>query len=250
MAASEGGFSPLILGGKGVPQGEVQSLVLVAYLIPNEKEEAVVCTGTVVAPLVVLTAAHCIEPKNVNVVVENFRVVAGSVNWKVPPRRILDVTRVTAYPGHDVSTGFGDVAVLQLASPAEVPATQVAGRHFWSGPTPAKMVGWGKTSPAQHRATYVLHRAGTVIQPDRLCEMLGAAPGLLCTAGTRRLRTSACYGDSGGPLLIRQPWDGRLVAAGVLYGGSACNRNSGVNYYTPSYRFGKWLRARIAEAEA
>ena len=250
MAAPEDGPRPLVLGGKGVPQGELSSLVLVAYLIPNEREEAVLCTGTVVAPRVVLTAAHCIEPKNVEVLVENFRVVAGSVNWRVPPRRILEVSRVTAYPRHDESTGFGDVALLQLAAPAEVPALSLARRRFWSGPTGAKMVGWGKTAPAQRRPTYVLHRAGTVIQPKRLCSRLGTAPGLLCTTGTRHLRTSACYGDSGGPLLIRQPWDGRVVVGGVLFGGSGCNRTSGINYYTPSHRFGSWARARIAEAEA
>ncbi|HET7485455.1 MAG TPA: hypothetical protein VFJ64_08770, partial [Solirubrobacterales bacterium] len=40
VAAEDAGRIPLILGGESVKPGELPSLVFVAYLIPNGKEEA------------------------------------------------------------------------------------------------------------------------------------------------------------------------------------------------------------------
>lgn len=242
------GRVPLVLGGKGVKQGEFRSLVLVLYLIPR-KEEAIFCTGTVVAPRVVLTAAHCVEPKGVSVEIENFRVAAGSVNWSESRDRLRkDVVNISTFE-YTGRTFFGDVAVLELASPIEVPSMDVAGRRFWTGSTVAEMIGWGLTSPRQDGPTYLLHRAETIIRSPAQCRAEGAESKILCTSGSKQLRTSACYGDSGSPLLVRQPWNRRRVVVGVLSGGSACHREFGVNYYTPSNYFSDWLRKRIAEAE-
>lgn len=249
-AAQAQDLQPLVLGGEGVEQGELPSIVLVVYLIPNGKEEAIGCTGTVVAPRVVLTAGHCVEPKNIVVKTENFRVVAGTVNFKSPNRQLLkDIVRTKTYQYRE-GRFFGDVAVLELSEPIAVPSMRIAARNFWSGPTPAEMAGWGQTYIGQQKATALLHRGGTVIRPQRRCAQEGVEPRLICTSGAPGLRTSACYGDSGGPLLVRQPWDRRLVVAGVLSGGSGCDRRAGVNYYTPSYRFGHWLEKRVVESES
>lgn len=239
---------PLIVGGKGVPQGQLPSLVLVAYLIPNDKGEAVVCTGTAISSRVVITAAHCVTPEKVRVEVENFRVLAGTTNRKAPGNRQLLVDAYQVFPGYQAGNGAGDVALVHLAEPSGLPSMELAQRRFWSGPTGAKMAGWGVITPHQRTATYVLHRADTVVRPRDWCRREGVRDVFLCTSGSERIHSSACYGDSGGPLLMRQPWDRRLVVAGILRGGSSggCNRFRGINFYTPSYRVVPWVRRELA----
>jgi secreted trypsin-like serine protease len=243
--AEDTGRGPLILGGEPVETGELRSLAFVAYLVPNGKDEAVVCTGTVIAPRLVLTAAHCVRPPHVRVSVKNFRVVVGDVNWKGPDRKVLDVVQVMSYPRHH--GGKGDAALLELATAAKAPPLPLAGRRFWSSGSEAELAGWGVLHPDQHTATYLLHRAATAILGSSECRKAGGHPGQICAEDAPPQKTSACYGDSGGPLLMRRPGDRRLVQIGVVHGGNYCDPES-PTLLTSTVPIFSWVRARMAEA--
>src|SRR5207248_4679353 len=64
------------------------------------------CSGTLVAPDVVVTAGHCAE-------IDPVEVVAGTTDYTAGGERV-DVARVSVYPGWD--SGF-DVAAIVLAHP-------------------------------------------------------------------------------------------------------------------------------------
>lgn len=237
---------PFILGGESVKPGELPSLAFVAYLIPD-KGEGIVCTGTVVAPRLVLTAAHCARPRDVPFDVENLRVVTGNVNWKADDRRVLHVVRAMSYPRRDLRGHRVDAALLELAEPARVPSLPLARRAFWSPGSRAEMAGWGVLDPSQQGATYVLHRAPTIVLGFKECSKHGGYQGRLCAEDAPSYKTSACYGDSGGPLLIRRPSDRKLTVIGVAHGGDYCNLKS-PTYYTSTVPIFNWVRARMAEA--
>src|SRR5262245_18755584 len=69
-----------IVGGQPAPPGKFPWMAFIVDLL--SEEEATACTGTVLAPTIVLTAGHCVvdEQSGATEPAEGFRVVTGAVN--------------------------------------------------------------------------------------------------------------------------------------------------------------------------
>ena len=136
------------------------------------------CSGTVVAPNLVLTAGHCAEnmPTGVPNEASGYQVVTGNVDWDAPrtERQVSGVSRVIVCSCFDRHTDIGDVALLQLSTPTSAPAVTLATspprRH-------AGAPGWmGGTYHNQQAPSQRLQWAPTIVQgPD--------------AANTKRLRS-------------------------------------------------------------
>jgi secreted trypsin-like serine protease len=236
-----------IIGGTPVQQGELRSVVFIEYLVPNGKHEIVACTGTVIAPRFVLTAAHCVWPENVRFDVANLRVIVGDVKVTGPDRRVLGVTRAIQHPDWDLYSGRNDLALLELATPARVPAMPLASRRFWSPGEEATIAGWGKTDRQQKTLTYVMHRARTTVRGYPECRRDEVAAGQICARDAIADKSSNCFGDSGGPLLVRRASDHRLVEIGVLFGGSYCNPDE-LTIFNSVVAGHRWVTRSLREA--
>jgi len=100
----------------GMLDGNDPAVVAVAHRpIACEDAPAVTCSGVLVAPRVVLTAAHCVEGMGSRGVLE---VVFGPSAAQRTSEIIVQSFQV--YSGYDASTGDGDLAVLLLAEDAPV----------------------------------------------------------------------------------------------------------------------------------
>ena len=97
------GSRPKIIGGYGAVQSDWGFMAFVAYFDASGNPEFV-CSGTVVAPNVVLTAGHCAVDETTGVPLDpsGYVVVTNSVDWTDAAQRQLGtVSRVIVNPAYD-----------------------------------------------------------------------------------------------------------------------------------------------------
>ena len=164
------------------------------------------CTGTLIAPDVVLTAGHCAD-------IAPTHVIARSVDYSVPyAGDTIAVKWTRAYPRWEEQY---DVAVIMLEHVA-IPrpraiATGCLANRALRDARPLTVVGFGLTSPLADDDNTALHQAAVPVLDPTCASDLGCAPAIQpygeFSAGGRG--TDSCFGDSGGPAFI----DGATVDA-------------------------------------
>jgi hypothetical protein len=209
-----------IIGGRAAPGASLASL---AYIFDYRGPHAAECTGTVVAPLLVLTAAHCTvnDPTG-------YRVVTGAANRDSPARQISAVSQVIVFPGFDSRSLKHDAALLVLTSATSAPAIPLATREnlgTWPADAEDTIAGWGETHYGQSSAVKRLHWAEMVERPAGVCDRRIAdfdPKTQICAAPGPGHGTSECRGDSGGPLLAPS-LSGTIQIGIVSYGSPHCS---------------------------
>lgn len=186
------------------------------------------CGGSLVDESWVLTAAHCLK----SVTIADFRVVVGVTRLSAgdgEQRRPAEIRIAPEFDGDSIRGA--DVALIRLSTPVRgiisVEPVRPSERKRWEPGDVATVVGWGVTSEAGTTANDQLLAARVPIRSDavmsapdaygdsfRPSEMLGAGP----VTGGR----DACFGDSGGPLLIGRGTTLRQI--GVVSFGRGCGR--------------------------
>jgi len=207
-----------VIGGQSAEPG---TFPWMAYVLDFRGNEVGQCTGTVIAPNLVLTAGHCAENVQTGVVNEasGYRVTTGNVDWAAPEteKQVSDVIRVIPCPCFDRHTDVGDIALLQLSTRTTAPVVTLASAPH--GGTGALLAGWGKTDFEQDTPVEQLQWARTVVQRPESCEREAPPFSLaseVCAIEEPDRQTGACNGDSGGPLLVIEPSaPGGMVQIGV-----------------------------------
>lgn len=198
------------------------------------------CGGTLIAPDRVLTAAHCTTALE-----ESDQVLVGPRNERrtIRLRAILPLhVRELAKMEREFPPPAGDLMILQLDRPVTgVPVAEIAtaADGFAAPGSTVTTIGRGAAS-SDGRGQGVFRSALVdLVAPGSCRDQLPTAllrRWSLCTQGRpvpgpsgRRDRTSACVGDSGGPLLAGTGTAARIV--GVVSWGPMCGEDGDPEIY-------------------
>lgn len=193
LAAFQGPRADAVVGGTAVPPGKH---AYVAALLDGGDQ---ICGSSVIAQRWVLTAAHCV----VDADAADLSVAVGSVDWTAG--RVIPITRIVVHHAYDSGTSANDVAVLELASDAGVPALRLPAVNAGpeSGGTPAVVAGWGSEVPIVGLVPpfgTTMRETDLRLVDDARCLTINAPDVQVCA---EELLADSCQGDSGGPLIVQ-----------------------------------------------
>ncbi len=203
-----------IVHGKAVSQARFVRDYPWAVALENPVSGSV-CSGVLVSPTHVLTAAHCTAA--------NKRVLYGNASRRRARR--IGVVKAIPHPGYDRHTGQFDVGLLRLSEALPIrPISLISEAGYLLLVNPdalARVMGWGKRPGTGYSDKLVvadirlhwLTRRGTYLYYDD--------------------QGGPCGGDSGGPMVVRGL--GRkpvLVGVASTTNGNLCAKGGGIAAYT------------------
>jgi endonuclease G len=235
-----------IVGGDTVPPGGFSSCCCIGDATDW------FCTGVLVAPQVVLTAAHCGR--------QITRVMVGGNQVKPflsSDAIIVPVRQVIVHPDYRRSPlDQNDINVLILAKPAGVPPVAIASPDQLRKAQDVQLVGFGYNDPERPIGFGTKRQVNAPIGAIKLKDedlsdlerFLGFHADYEFVAGRKALGRDTCNGDSGGPAYI--PTSNAFVVAGLT---SRATREATVNcgdggIYVRPDRFRDWIASVVAGA--
>jgi hypothetical protein len=251
-----------------------------AALIYNDGRNGrrIYCTGTLIAPNAVLTAAHCVcdtPAKDPNGVffTNASECRAGTYQRQGRPVSTLDpsydsvyfqhagefaVDRIVVHPQFRWSArSFADLAIFFLKGNVKgIQPAELNGVRALPPGTDAPTVGFGAHNPigSSGRITTpyeIVENTGlkleTVPRTSR-CSFYERSRRLICwrySGDSGEINAgSTCRGDSGGPLYA--DFNGKTYLAGVTSGGGpSCLPNNDASFDTEVFAFRNWIRSQL-----
>jgi secreted trypsin-like serine protease len=192
------------------------------------------CTGTLVAPNVVVTAGHCYDPCA-------KRVFIGDDVTKPEAGREIEVARAVRHPEFNRSTLENDLTVLVLAEDANVEPRAFAEDGMLEAASSIRLAGYGNTDVWSSGGFGIRRMVDVPLASND--PKYGANVEYEFVAGSPFLDRDSCNGDSGGPAYVKA--DGQWYLAGATSRATASTvRQCGDGgIYVRVRAFEDWIRS-------
>lgn len=255
---------------------ELSSVAAILYDEPRHGSRRI-CSGTLIRPDVVITAAHCFCNTGAKLLNHRFYPNAAQCRSGVYFRNGVAV-KATDPRGHEVyldwgerraarrieinprfrwlnGASAGDLALVFLDQPIfTVPPAALNELALLPPGKPAHVAGFGAHNPlgADGRPTTITEvvsntgvKTHAPVRTDD-CGPGAVRAGLICwdyLRGTGSSQNSSCFGDSGGPLFA-EAYE-RAWLAGVISGGYPNCQPGASTFNTSIFRHRRWIRRTI-----
>ena len=200
--------------GKSIVGGKFASVSEFPFTAMILKDGKFNCTGSVISPTRILTAAHCAtdNPSELSVVTGRSKLSDGG-------GEAIAVTAILVHPDYTVGKKaiYNDLSIFALATPTSAPpvALPTDDGAFTQPKFPLAAIGYGErqTNLLRKRRAGRLSTAELSVQGNCRKYVKGFdSQTMICALGERfataysgrsrrPLFSSACFGDSGGPLI-------------------------------------------------
>jgi hypothetical protein len=217
---------PLIIG--GVDATETYSFM--AHLdatVPGEGGWG--CGAVLIRPTWIITARHCVTGDN------DAQVAARNLSFRIGT--LQENSGGTLAKGKRVirHAAGADTALVELTAPVSEEPIAIAPRAPVG--SALRIIGWGCVKDPGCEGPDTLQQLDTSILPDSTC---GGGATYLCVNNPDGWR-GACYGDSGGPAVLRS--GSRWVLAGNTSGGTSAICGQGPSVYVDLPNLRSWIES-------
>ncbi|XP_017047444.1 trypsin beta-like [Drosophila ficusphila] len=225
-----------ILGGKNIEIEDAPWQVSLQFLGKHR------CGGSIYSKDIIITAAHCLLDKGVELKAEDFQVRVGS-SLKSSDGTLIQVEAIKSHEKYNNLTIVNDIAVMRLSESLEFSSKVQPIPLAEKNPLPESLAmasGWGAvtvTVTKDHSLPIVWvdkehpeHLQSTLLRIINCREYQDATEDNICVNTPGQ---STCMGDSGGPLVVDQ----QLVGV-TSFGSKVCN-NTSAFAGIPSFR--NWI---------
>jgi V8-like Glu-specific endopeptidase len=237
----------------------------ITFMDPYQKEESLLCSGVLVSPTIVLTAAHCLDPDMGMDLLSTVKIHLGAHNISDPNmvaykpssfvyhnKYFTTVELYETLSEEDYPKGFdsSDIGIITLAKPVKnIKPITLPSKNYKAKGT-LRTFGWGMINEEGDMSENLL----TALQydlskdPDTIKEYKiydNFKKVIPATAILDNLSIGTCYGDSGGPLVDK---NNILVGITSWANTSDCSEPM-ATIFTKISEYRDWIQEASAKSE-